>query len=318
MPGPAEIRSSHLTVCTLWEGDYHKGLASLVNSLVRAGFSGKVWAGYRGSLPQWASGGTASNGQYAFDVTPDVQIVFVALEGSQHFAHYKPSWCLRVLNELDPTAGGVYYFDPDIVVLAEWPFFEQWVQAGVAVCEDSHYPLNPSHPRSLQWQSFAQSAGFKLRRPADANLNSGLVGVSREQASFLEDWEQLLATVVREFKTEGKLKIGSRSYIFHIPDQDTFTIATWVTSQPVSLMGVDAMSFGCGEWLTLHATEGKKPWRRRIFMDWLSQGIAPDRALRRYWEFAAGPIWAESKDRIRSQTKLIPIVAGLSRFYRRG
>ena len=31
-------------ICTLFEGDYHLGLAAILNSLVRAGYAGTVWA----------------------------------------------------------------------------------------------------------------------------------------------------------------------------------------------------------------------------------------------------------------------------------
>jgi hypothetical protein len=41
-------------VFTLYEGSYHKGVAALANSLIRAGFAGPFFAGYRDSIPDWA------------------------------------------------------------------------------------------------------------------------------------------------------------------------------------------------------------------------------------------------------------------------
>lgn len=306
-----------ISVCTLVEGDYHKGAAALINSLARAGFSGNAWVGFRGELPEWMKPAAVDGACYSLQLTDKLRVVFVRLETKRHFAHYKPDWCLEVLNRYDPAAAGVYYFDPDIVALAKWNFFVNWIDCGIAVCEDSHYPLNPTHPRALAWQGYAKAQGMAIHRPADANLNSGLVGVKREHSSFLEDWQRLLRCVSRDFGGDGVIKYGTRAEIFHIPDQDTFTVATWTTEHPVSLIGVDAMSFGYGEWLTLHATEGVKPWRRKILSDLWRKGIGPNRALRKYWEFADGPIHAEPAARVKAQRRLIRVAALLSRFYHR-
>ncbi len=42
-------------VCTLYEGDYHKGVAVLINTIVNGGFTGLFWVGYRGDLPPWVT-----------------------------------------------------------------------------------------------------------------------------------------------------------------------------------------------------------------------------------------------------------------------
>jgi hypothetical protein len=309
--------SQQICVCTLFEGDYYKGVAALINSLERSGFTGRIWVGYRGPLPKSIIDRPASEMAHTIYPTPDITVIFVRLETDQHFAHYKPLWCLEVLNVLDQAAAGVYYFDPDIVVLASWQFFENWLSYGIAVCEDSHYPINATHPRALQWQEYARSLGMNMQRPPEANLNSGLVGVRRESISFFRDWSLLLSSISADSQVNGKIRSGTRAHLFHIPDQDTFTIATWVTVHAVSRIGVDAMSLGKGEWLTLHATEGVKPWRRRVLVDLLRRGIGPDRALRRYWEFAEGSMQAESGLRIRCHRLLISCAAFLGRFYHR-
>lgn len=56
-PGPPSCSGE--TICTLFDGDFHYGLAAMLNSLVQAGYKGTVWAGYRGALHP---GSTSSNG----------------------------------------------------------------------------------------------------------------------------------------------------------------------------------------------------------------------------------------------------------------
>jgi hypothetical protein len=42
-----------ISLCTLFERNYHFGVAALSNSLIASGYSGDLWVGYRGALPGW-------------------------------------------------------------------------------------------------------------------------------------------------------------------------------------------------------------------------------------------------------------------------
>jgi hypothetical protein len=307
---------SPVTVCTLWEKDHHKGVATLVNSLTRMGYRGRVWAGYRGDLPAWAAGGAADGEAYTFTVSAEVEVVFVKIQTDLHFAQVKPTWMLRVLEKLEPAAEGVYYFDPDMFVVGDWTFFERWLKFGIAACEDVAHPFNPCHPLVLGWQQYAKSIGYTHWNSANAYFNSGLVGVPRPYRSFLRLWDEAMNHIRRDFGAIKGMHTGSRTDLFHRPGQDGFTFATYLTPHPISWVGPDGMAFERGEWMTVHAYL-YKPWRFRPFRDLLLSGIKPDRGARLYWEHAGAPIQVEPPGRIRQHRWLIPLAAFLSRFYQR-
>jgi hypothetical protein len=306
---------SPITICTLWEKDYHKGLGTFVNSLVRVGYRGRVWAGYRGVLPAWAAAGRIEAERCIVSPAEGVELVLCRIHLDIHFAQYKASWMMRVLTELEPTAQGIYYFDPDIFVLARWSFFEQWARYGVAVCEDQSYPLNHSHPLVRSWQDYAGNLGFTQWKPPDVYPNSGLLGLTRDRQSFLTEWQNLLDAMQHDFGLGNVMKTGTRTEIFHQTDQDALAVATAISSHPMSWVGLDGMGFGRGEWLTLHALA--KPWRGRIFRDLLVEGHKPDAAMRHYWALAEGPIQVEPQGRVRRHRLYIPLAAFLARFYSR-
>ncbi len=305
-----------ITICTLWEKDFHKGVGTLINSLVRVGFRGKVWVGYRGDLPSWSAGGVASGDRYTVSAGNCVEVIFVDLPTTIHFAQYKALWMMRVFTELDPEASGIYYFDPDIFVLGQWSFFEQWIEYGIAVCEDGSYPINSTHPLVRGWQAYAIKLGYSDWNFVGTQFNSGIVGIARAFQGFLPLWQVIMDSVRRDFKITESLKTSRRTDLFYATDQDALTLATCVSPYPVSWVGPDGMAFERGEWLTVHAYS-PKPWRRRVLRDLLVDGHKPDSALRLYWDLAGKPLKVEPTARIKSHRWLIPLAALLSRFYRR-
>ena len=82
--------NSQQVICTLYEGDYHLGLAALINSILKGGFHGLFWVGYRGDLPPWTAQ-LARRDDGLFQVG-EALLGFEVLDSGCHFAHFKPDF----------------------------------------------------------------------------------------------------------------------------------------------------------------------------------------------------------------------------------
>jgi hypothetical protein len=160
------------------------------------------------------------------------------------------------------------------------------------------------YPLGRKWQMFPSELGLRTHTLLDSFQDSGLVGLRREYISFLDAWAEILQHAHQKLALANDIKSGTRTDIFYHVDQDALDITISTTAYPSSRMGVDAMAFNRSERLTVHAS-AKKPWRRKVLIDWLKESIIPDRVLRLHWHHAAHP----------TTTLLIPLV--LSRFYHR-
>ncbi len=192
-------------ICTLFEGDYHLGLAAFLNSLVHAGYSGTVWAGYRGALPPWLDQlKTIGAEGVEFLVTDSVRLVFLPLTTEIHLTNYKPQFILDLL--AGPASGCEYlwYFDPDICLRVPWPFFANWQRYGVALCQEIVNNSIPSNsPLRHQWIEIASSIGLSEPQEMNHYYNGGMVGRSGGACGF--------SAVMEAFdRTRGRNRLRSK------------------------------------------------------------------------------------------------------------
>ena len=312
-------------LCTLFEKEYHLGVAVLVNSLARAGFRGNVHIGFRGALPPWSDGQVAQKDATAWEmmVPEGPRLVFRLIETDAHFTNFKPEFMLQVLAATD--ADAVLYFDPDVVVNTTWKYLEEWMSCGVAVCDDVNSPIAENHPRRVGWRRFFQG-GHELRYRGPQYANGGVVGVSRVHQKFLEVWMELLAAATASLGGADVAGIsGGRTLdeaygfadCFRQPDQDTLNAAIEACPDiPVSFLGKQAMGFDAGAPSLPHATGPRKPWTRRFIREALA-GRAPARVDKCFWRFADGPLQPFSPGQLQIARWRVIMAAGLGRLIRR-
>lgn len=308
---------SNSAICTLFEGDYHYGLAAFLNSIVRAGFKGNVWAGYRGKLPLWLKQlKRADESRDAYMVGSSVTLSFVLLETELHLANFKPRFMADILTSYAPGTDYLWYFDPDIFLRSKWSYFSQWQEHGIALCEEVvNSGLSETDPLRWQWRKIGTEMGLGEPRALNRYFNSGMVGLPASSIDLLHLWSRILERA-RSLGCDLKSFMpGDREAPFHSVDQDALNMALMYSSHPLSTTGPERMGFIPGGAVMYHAV-GHKPWRG-AFLTRALAGLAPTEATKFYFSQVSSPIRLYSRPRLFIKMLSCRIAAFVGRFYRR-
>ena len=315
-PGETSSFPQHdQVICSLFEGHYHVGFAVLLNSLLRGGFAGLVWAGYRGELPPWTST-LKQLGPELFQLPNGARLKFEQLTSSIHFTNYKPDFMLKLI-ERGAATKHLWYFDPDITVRCSWRFYERWVTYGVCLVGDSiNGVMPPRHPLRCMWADAAEQSGWgKPTTPQTMYFNGGFIALDIEHASFLERWQSMMQLAAKHVDLSGFMT-GNREEAFHASDQDALNLTLMYSSEPVSAIGPEGMGFEVGGFTMYHSVGSAKPWTKK-FLKFALNGWPPTNADKHFIDCASGPIQVFSPGELRAKQRAIKAAALLGRFNKR-
>jgi hypothetical protein len=318
-------------ICTLFEGNYHYGVATLSNSLFKQGFRGTIYVGYRGELPDWVIKGKKDpfeKWKEAVTLNPveGIQLVFLPLDTNYSLTNYKPNFMLELWEGPAKNADALFYFDPDIIVNDSWSCFEQWVNCGVAVCEDVNSPLQEFHPRRVGWRTYYNKFNIDLQYKNQIYVNGGFVGLLKKDISFLKLWIQIQEYMAEAIGGLENSIFSKQTYnstilkmegfqIFDKTDQDALNATVEAYSDAISYIGKEGMGFVSGDANMFHALGNPKPWKTNHFLRFFN-GRTPRKEDVAYWKNSISPILAHSKGEIRKKQFAIKITKFLGRFYR--
>jgi len=312
---PSVPQGHDQVICTLFEGDFRIGVATLVNSILRGGFKGLFWIGCRGELPAWAAG-LHRRDDGLFQVG-EALLGFETIEGSRHFGQFKPEFLLRAIDR--GIAGKlIWYFDPDITVRCRWSFYEMWAKHGVCLCQENVMGWMPSrHPIRAEWIRMAREAGWgEPKREQERYYNSGFVGLDIVHRGFLEQWISAIRLANAHGVTPGQFQKGSRQQVFFTVDQDTLNIATMYAGVPFTTIGPEGMGFVGGGFTMYHSVGKMKAWRKKFLRSWL-RGVPPNNCDKHFLASADGPLRPYSPAALRGLRLRAAIAAFLGRFYKK-
>lgn len=304
------------TLCTLFEGHYHYGVAALANSLMANGYSGDLWVGYRGKLADWivknASYDPAS-GQLR--ISSDFSLRFVLLDTPVFFTYYKATFMQDVLERYAPQADAVAYIDPDIVLKCAWSDIKAWFDGGIGLIEDVNWNFPPRHPKRLMWSAWFAPHGVAPRRDLERYYNAGFISVPRQHADFLGLWGRMCSLVMGYNEGLKEIKSGNAPDLFHSTDQDAMNFALMAHEAPLNTAGADAMDFLDGGYYFSHAIGGAKPWLGRHVRRAL-KGRPPSPATKAYYRYANHPIQLYSPLQFKLRRLSLGLASAIGRFYR--
>ena len=322
-------------VCTLFEGHYHFGVAALSNSLYKNGFRGSIYIGFRGILPHWTEKAIANlelgwENAKTLKVVEGLELNFLPLNTNYHLTNYKPDFMLELLAGPAKNAEGIYYFDPDIVLVAPFVFLVEWIDCGVAVCEDVNSPLQKFHPRRVAWRRYFRKYNLDLTYKNQIYVNGGFIGVRKCDFHFLNIWKNVQELMGHEIGGLNRSAFDNYNQLFNplsnqlsgdyapfcYTDQDALNAAIEVHDGNVSYTGKAAMSFSDGLALMPHALGHSKPWLINPLVE-LLKGDKPRRIDKEFWNIIDYPIKAFSSGKVKRMKFTIKISAFLSRLYGR-
>lgn len=301
-------------VVTLVEKDFLYGAAVLYNSLIKKGFKGIFFIGFRNykAMPQrllWCMKRIP---------TSFPRIEWNELNTEWHFTNYKPRFMLDLFKQY-PQLTKITYFDPDIVFSGcPWNCLENASNHGPVICGDVNWMLPQGHPIRYEWSELIKKSGFITNSVGDIYFNGGLLSLKRDDISFLERWQKFIeiaGTLGNPLSAHGDVgHNGNRTNPFYVLDQDALNMAAMAWGGKLSVFGPDAMGFLPGNRMALHAVGVDKPWRLMHWNSIFSAG--PPRLVdKKFWSNVSQPIKVFSKHRILFSRTMLLIAAFVSRFY---
>ncbi len=303
-------------VCTLFEGHYHIGFAVLLNSILRGGFAGLVYAGHRGDLPPWTAQ-LKPLGERLFELPNGARLAFEQLSPGVHFTNHKPEFLLDLIDRGIATKY-LWYFDPDITVRCSWQFYRRWVTFGVCLCSEIiNGAMPPRHPLRCMWVEAARQAG--LGEPVSEQtryFNGGFIALDIQQASFLERWQKMMQVAAEQGADLSGFMKGSRENPFYASDQDALNLTTMYAEEPISAIGPEGMGFEVGGFTMYHSVGSPKPWAKN-FLKLAWQADPPNNVDKHFFECAAGPIHPFAPGELKAKLRAVKVGALIGRFYRR-
>jgi hypothetical protein len=303
-------------VVTLVEKDFLYGAAVLYNSLIKNGFKGIFFIGFRNhkSMPQdllWCMKKIP---------TSFPRIEWIELNTDWHFTNYKPRFMLDLFKQY-PQLTKITYFDPDIVFSGcPWNWLANWCAHGPVICADVNWHLPRNHPTRYEWEALGNKEGYIKSRDLDYYFNGGFLAIHRKDYQFLVIWKNFIKISLelqKNLPATGEIdswRIGGRENLFHTPDQDSLNIAAMVWPDPIASLGPDAMGFVAGISLLPHAIGPNKPWRRNFLLDALK--ASPPRLVDKvFWSYTLNPITVFPRFRTFINNILISLSSFICRFY---
>jgi len=306
-------------VITLFEKHYEYGVAALLNSLYQANYEGIVCIGYKGKLPFWVNQLQEMKGdRNLYYLSEKIAIRFDELKIDMHFGYYKPYY-LKEMAQIYPEAQGWYYFDPDIIVLAQWSFYENWIQSGVALCQDSNFTLLYwNHPWRNQWRKDFEAFNKGTDKTLNYYINSGFIGVSKLHFELIERWVEV-NELYKSLKYPVHFFDQRNTLSAYKGDQDVLN-ATMTMSPDLSfsILGKEGMAFDFPHTIMAHAVDGAgvKPWKRNYIRTALL-GKRVSFADECFLNFCSTPIRLYMQAELNRKRKLLKISKFINRIWKK-